>query len=119
MSKCCNVLPCHYQHWGPKMERYLSSCIYSYSSLYNECRANPSDVFNAKFADDTVIGDLITEDETKYCGCVDKFVDWCHASFLQLHTKKTKEMIFDFKACRRTHQQVAINGDCITYTHIQ
>ncbi len=44
---------------------------------------------------------------------VDAFVDWCHTSCLQLNSKKTKEMIFDFRASRLTRQQVAINGNCI------
>ncbi len=80
-------------------------------TLYtNESRAKSSDVFSVKFTDDTVIVGLITKDETKYRRCVDEFVEWCHASFLQLNTKKTKEMIFDFRTSRRTHQ-VAINGD--------
>ncbi len=52
---------------------------------------------------------LITEDETKYRG---QFVEWCRASFLQLNTKETKEITFDLNVRRRTHQQVAINGDC-------
>ncbi len=59
-------------------------------TLYtNECRANSSDVFNVKFADDTVIVGLISEDETKYRGCVNEFVDWFHTSFPQSEQKDT------------------------------
>ena len=59
----------------------------------NACNLNLDYVFNVKYADDTVIVGLITNnDETKYRQCVDEFVNWRHAtcSFLQLNTKKTK-----------------------------
>ena len=80
----------------------------------NACNLNLIDVFNVKYADDTVIVGLITnDDETKYRQCVDEFVNWCHASFLQLNTKKTKVIIFDFRAKGGTHQQTLVNGDPI------
>uniref|UniRef100_A0A4W6DRF4 Uncharacterized protein n=1 Tax=Lates calcarifer TaxID=8187 RepID=A0A4W6DRF4_LATCA len=50
---------------------------------------NSSHVFSDKF-----------KDETEYWGCVDKFVDWCHANFLHPNTKRTKEMILDFRASK-------------------
>ena len=83
------------------------------SKIYSSTISS-SDVFKVKFADDTVIVGLITNnDETKYRKCVDEFVNWCKASFLQLNTKKTKEMIFDFRTKGGTYQQTVINGDPI------
>ncbi len=82
-------------------------------TLYtNECRGSSSDVFNIKYADDTAIVGLITEDEVDYRRGVDEFVDWCQSSFLQLNIRKTK-IIFDFRTIRGTHQQIAVNGEGI------
>lgn len=39
----------------------------------NACWANSSNVFNVKFADDTAIVGLFTEDQTKYGGCMEEF----------------------------------------------
>ncbi len=46
-----------------------------YSIYTNECRGSSSDVFNIKYADDTAIVCLITEDEVDYRRGVDEFVD--------------------------------------------
>lgn len=83
-------------------------------TLYtNECRVNSCDVFNVKLAGDTVIVGLITESEAKYHECVDEFFNWCHASFLQLNTKKTKDVTFDFRVNKGTHKSFTIDGNCI------
>lgn len=67
-------------------------------TLYtNECRGSSSDVLHIKYADDTAIVGLITDDEVDYRRGVDEFVDWCQSSFLQLNIRKTKEIIFDKK----------------------
>lgn len=51
-------------------------------NLYtNDCRAISSDVFNVKFAKDTVIDGLITEDETEFRGCVDELVNGLQAKY--------------------------------------
>ncbi len=73
-----------------------------YTLYTNECRGFSSDVFNIKYADDTAIVGLITEDEVDYRRGVDEFVDWCQSSFLQLNIRKTKEIIFDFRIKRDT-----------------
>lgn len=43
-----------------------------------------------------------------YRVCVDEFVNWCHAN-----TRKSKEMIFNYRASKRTHQKVVTDGGCI------
>ncbi len=72
-------------------------------ALYtDECRLNSSDVLIGKFADDTVIVGLIVAGEAKYCECVDEFVNWGHASFLQ-----------DFRVKIKTYTKVKRGFDCI------
>ena len=68
-----------------------------------------------KYADDTCILGLISNnEETAYRTCVDKFVEWCQKTSLVLNTKKTKEMIFDFrKTGTREHETINIGlGRC-------
>lgn len=63
-------------------------------TLYtNECVGMSCNVFTDKYADDTAIIGLITEDEVEYRRCVDEFVNWSQSSVLQLNTRKTKEII--------------------------
>lgn len=42
-------------------------------------------------------------------GCV----DWCRYSCLHLNTKKTKDIIFDFRTGNNSHQQITIYGEVI------
>ena len=83
-------------------------------TLYtNACRANTPDVCMVKFADDTVVLGLIRDDdETEYRRSVDEFVQWCDSSFLQLNTKKTKEVIFDFRIKKTPYQP--LNMVCLS-----
>ena len=68
-----------------------------------------------KYADDTcVVGLISNNEETAYRKCVDKFVEWCKQISLTLNTRKTKEMIFDFrKVGKREHEKIFIGGDAI------
>ncbi len=61
-----------------------------YTLYTNECRGFSSDICNIKYADDTAIVGLITEDEVDYHRGVGEFVDWCQSRFLQLNIRKTK-----------------------------
>ena len=51
-----------------------------------------------KFADDTVLIGLISDDDTsKYVDEINKFATYCKTIFLEVNVKKTKEMIIDFR----------------------
>ena len=50
-----------------------------------------------KFADDSTIQGLITENEQNYRDKVNGFTDWCDNHYLLLNIKKTKELIIDFR----------------------
>lgn len=71
-----------------------------------------SDVFTVKYADDTAIVGLITEDDVEYHRCVDEFVDWSQSSVLQLTPVKL-EMIFDFRTGGDTYQHITVNSERI------
>ena len=54
-----------------------------------------------KFSDDSAIVGLITDgDDMEYRGLTQDFVGWCQRNHLQINTKKTKELVVDFR--RRT-----------------
>lgn len=84
-------------------------------TLYrNECSSNTTDHVAIKFADDTAIVGLIqNNDETHYRAWVDQFADWCRSSCLLLNTKKTKEIIIDFRTGSHTYQNMVIHGEGI------
>ena len=64
----------------------------------SECRSCSQNTVIIKYADDTVIIGLISnDDEQMYRQEVSNFTDWCHDNFLNLNVKKTKEMIIDFR----------------------
>ena len=44
---------------------------------------------------------------------MDQFVEWCESSCLFLNTRKTKELIVDFRTGRHTHQNMVIHGEDI------
>ena len=59
-----------------------------------------------KFADDTTIVGLITEnDESAYREEVDTLTTWCQINNLSLNISKTKEMIVDYR--RRQEEEHA------------
>ena len=64
-----------------------------------------------KFADDTtVIGLISNNDESAYREEVKHLAEWCASNNLDLNTKKTKELIVDFRKNGGTHTPIHING---------
>ena len=61
-----------------------------------------------KYADDTVIVDLISDnDENDYIKQISEVVQWCSSHNLLLNVSKTKEIIFDFR--HFVHQPLTID----------
>lgn len=60
-----------------------------------------------------MVGLIKEDEETNYRQWVEHFVDWCRESFLLLNTKKTKEIIFDFRSVNNTHQPLTMDGESI------
>ena len=68
----------------------------------NDCSATKDGVTIVKYADDTAIVGLISQDEVNYRSEVNSFEEWSKMNSLQLNTNKTKEMVFDFRTSKRS-----------------
>ena len=90
-------------------------CVLSpslYSLFTNDCRSSNSSVHMIKFADDTTLEGLISNnDETAYRAEVKRLETWCYDNNLELNVSKTKEMIIDFRKSRaHVHSPLMIGG---------
>ncbi|KAI5611083.1 hypothetical protein C0J50_9265 [Silurus asotus] len=83
-----------------------------YSLFTSDCRPVNGSNSIIKFADDTTVIGLITNnDETAYREEIQHLATWCNNNNLLLNTSKTKERIVDFrKETRGTHDTTHING---------
>jgi hypothetical protein len=76
-----------------------------------DCRSSHGSCLIDKFADDTGLTGQITDDnDTHYRQEVNNFVDWCEENYLDLNTGKTKEMIFDTRRKKGSHEPIMIAG---------
>ncbi|PIK41457.1 hypothetical protein BSL78_21686 [Apostichopus japonicus] len=89
-------------------------CVLSpllYSLFTHDCAAVHPNSRIIKFADDTTVTGLITDDdESHYRDEVNLLVNWCHDNNLTLNVDKTKELIVDFRRNKNTKDQLIING---------
>ncbi|KAG5286062.1 hypothetical protein AALO_G00010540 [Alosa alosa] len=76
-------------------------CVLSpllYNIYTHDCKANSSHTSIIKFADDTVILGLISNNnEQLYLDQVDGVAQWCQSNSLTLNITKTKEMVVDYR----------------------
>ncbi len=76
-------------------------CVLSpllFTLLTHDCTAKFSSNHIIKFADDTtVIGLISNNDETHYREEVAQLAEWCGANNLSLNVEKTKEVVMDFR----------------------
>ncbi len=94
-----------------RMENNSSSspqgCVLSpllYSLYTHDCTATHSSNVFVKFADDTAVIDLITEnDEMAYREEVSTLAKCCQENHLSLNINKTKELVVDFRRQSRKH----------------
>ena len=67
-----------------------------------------------KYADDTVLTGLITEDNySAYTQEVVAFVKWCEDNYLVLNVEKTKEMVIDFRKARDNPENIRIQDKTV------
>ncbi len=76
-------------------------CVLSpllYSLYTHDCVSSHSSTSIIKFADDTVVLGLISNnDETAYLDEVERLTSWCQDNCFSLNVSKTKELIVDFR----------------------
>ena len=97
-------------------------CVLSpllYSLFTHDCAPVYGSNAIIKLADDTtVVGLIRDEDETAYRDEVQHLTTWCKNNNLELNTKKTKEIIVDFRRTRsRAHTPLHISGaevECVS-----
>ena len=88
------------------------------SSVYtSDCRTVDSSITKDhlfKYGDDKTLLGLITENNHHiYESEVQNLVSWCDSNCLQLNTKKTKEMVTDFRKLQYGPPTLSINGEVV------
>jgi hypothetical protein len=94
-------------NWAPQ------GCMLSpllYSLFTHDCVAMNAANSIIKFAEDTTVVGLITNDETAHREEVRALGVWCQENILSFNVNKTKEMIVDFKKQQREHPPIHIEG---------
>ncbi len=88
-------------------------CVLSpllYSLYTHDCTATHSSNVIVKFADDTTVIGLITDnDETGYREEVSTLTKWCQENHLSLNIDKTKELVVDYRRQSREHTRITIH----------
>ncbi len=88
-------------------------CVLSpllYSLYTHDCTATHSSNVIVKFADDTTVIGLITDnDETAYREEVSTLTKWCQENHLSLNIDKTKELVVDYRRQSRKHTPITID----------
>ena len=92
-------------------------CVLStllYSLFTHNCVAMHASNSIIKFADDTTVVGLITNnDGAAYRGEVRALGVWCQEYNLSFNINKTKEMIVDFRKQQREHPPIHIDGTVV------
>ncbi len=88
-------------------------CVLSpllYSLYTHDCTATHSSNVIVKFANDTTVIGLITDnDETAYREEVSTLTKWCQENHLSLNIDKTKELVVDYRRQSREHTPITID----------
>ncbi len=89
----------------------LSPLLYSLYSTAQHCTATHSSNVIVKFADDTTVIGLITDnDETAYRKEVSTLTKWCQENHLSLNIDKIKELVVDYRRQSREHTPITKTG---------
>ncbi len=85
-------------------------CVLSPLLYTHDCTATHSSNVIVKFADDSTLIGLITDDnETAYREEVSTLIKWCQANHLSINIDKTKELVVDFRRQSREHTLIIID----------
>ncbi len=85
-----------------------------FTLLTHDCTAKFSSNHIIKFADDTsVVGLISNNDETHYREEVAQLAEWCGANNLSLNVEKTKEVVMDFRRNPVDHPPLTIDTSTV------
>ncbi len=92
-------------------------CVLSpllYSLYTHDCVAMHNSNTIIKFADDTTVIGLITNnDETAYRNEIYNLMKWCQGNNLSLNVAKTKELIVNYRRKEHQFDAITINGETV------
>ncbi len=92
-------------------------CVLSpllFTLLTHDCTAKFSSNHIIKFADDTtVVGLISNNDETHYREEVAQLAEWCGTNNLSLNVEKTKEVVMDFRRNSVDHPPLTIESSTV------
>ncbi len=85
-----------------------------FTLLTHDCTAKFSSNHIIKFADDTtVVGLISNNDETHYREEVAQLAEWCGVNNLSLNVEKTKEVVMDFRRNSVDHPPLTIDSSTV------
>ncbi|XP_070998428.1 uncharacterized protein [Oncorhynchus clarkii lewisi] len=88
-----------------------ASGLLVFAEIATSCMARHDSNTIIKFADDTTVVGLITDnDETAYREKIRDLVMWCQDNNLSLNVIKTKQIIVDYRKRRTEHVPILIDG---------
>ena len=92
-------------------------CVLSpllFTLLTHDCTPSSSSNLFIKFADDTTVVGLISNDEeTAYRDEVSLLATWCKDNNLRLNVEKTKEIVVDFRRRHSQHAPLILDGAAV------
>ena len=101
----------HNKHWRPPGLCDFTSTVLS---VHMSVDSSISKDHLFKYADDKALLGLITENSHQiYETEVQNLVSWCDSNCLQFNTKKTKEMVIDFRKLQHDPPTLSINGEVV------
>ena len=95
--------------------KVVYSLLYCLLYIYtNELRSCFRNCHLIKYADDTVIVGLISNNDESECDeQISEVVQWCKANNLLLNAAKTKELTFHFRHCNISHVPLSIDNSIV------
>ena len=87
-------------------------------SLYtNECQCQYEGRSIFKFADDSAIVSLLSDNDCQHGPVLEDFISWCKRSFLNINVSKTKEIIIDFRRKSSPAPPALISDQAVVVVH--